>query len=62
MRGAISLAVAIVLLAAQAGIVAIGLFRPNVSAHYRAFFIDHTEPVWTGEPDQPDRSRPIPKS
>lgn len=59
MRAAILLAVAFVLVGAQAAIVVIGLFRPNVSAHYRAFFIDHTVSVWTGEPDQ--RERPNPK-
>ena len=43
------LIVAIVLLLAQAGIVAAGLFAPHVSPAYRAYFIDHTATEWHGE-------------
>lgn len=44
------LALAVLLLLAQAGIVAIGLFAPRVSAQYRAFFIAHTITAWVAEP------------
>jgi len=49
MRPYITLLLAIFLLAAQATIVALGLFAPRVSPEYRAFFIEHTETVWHGE-------------
>jgi hypothetical protein len=50
MRARMILAVALLLLLAQAGIVGVGLFAPRVSAQYRAFFIDHTTTDWVREP------------
>ena len=50
MRRYLILAVALALLTAQAMIVGIGLFAPNVSQEYRAFFIDHTQTEWHGGP------------
>lgn len=49
------LAVSITLLALQAMIVVIGLFRPEVSRQYQAFFIDHTITDWLRETPMPDR-------
>ena len=49
MRGILSLVAALVLFAAQAAIVAVGLFAPDVSAQYRAFFIDRTTSEWVRE-------------
>lgn len=49
MRGIAALIAALVLFAAQAAIVAVGLFAPDVSAQYRAFFIDKTTTVWVRE-------------
>jgi len=43
------LLLAIILLIAQAAIVAMGLFAPHVSAQYRAFFIEHSSSEWRGE-------------
>jgi hypothetical protein len=48
MRAYLILAIAIPLLLAQAGIVAIGLFAPHVSPQYRAFFIEHSTDEWHG--------------
>jgi hypothetical protein len=39
---------ALVLIAAQAAILGIGLFAPNVSPQYRAYFLEHTTKVWSG--------------
>jgi hypothetical protein len=50
MRPWLILAASLFLLAAQAGIVGLGLFAPHVSAQYRAFFIDHTTTDWVREP------------
>ena len=47
---ALRLALAVMLLAAQAGILAVGLFRPNVSDTYRAVFIDKTLDDWPETP------------
>jgi hypothetical protein len=49
MRARMFLALAVILLLAQAGIVGVGLFVPRVSAQYRAFFIDHTTTDWVRE-------------
>jgi hypothetical protein len=45
-----ALVLALVLFAAQAAVVGIGLFAPNVTAQYRAFFIDKITAVWVREP------------
>lgn len=44
------LVLALVLIAAQAIVVGLGLFAPRVSDMYRAYFIDHTIDVWPGLP------------
>ena len=50
MRHFVILAVALVLLAAQAGIVGLGPFAPQVSAQYRSVFIEHKTLDWVTEP------------
>jgi hypothetical protein len=50
MRAPLILALALLLLLAQACIVGVGLFAPRVSAQYRAFFIDRTTTDWVREP------------
>lgn len=50
MRAMAALALALALFAAQAAIVAIGLFAPNVTQQYRAVFIDKTTTQWVREP------------
>jgi hypothetical protein len=52
MRAILVLAMAILLLAAQAAIVGIGLLAPDVSPQYRAVFIDKTTDVWVREPSR----------
>jgi hypothetical protein len=52
MRGIAALVLALVLFVAQAAIVAVGLFAPNVSPQYRAVFIDKTEVDWVREPSR----------
>ncbi len=46
MRPYIILGLAVLLLLAQAGVVALGLFAPHVSAQYRAFFIERSTTEW----------------
>ena len=43
------LILALILLIAQAAIVALALFAPRVSTAYRAYFLDHTAAEWHGE-------------
>lgn len=50
MRGIAALVLAVLLFAAQAAIVAVGLFAPDVSPQYRAFFIDRSTTPWVREP------------
>jgi hypothetical protein len=52
MRGIAALVLALVLFVAQAAIVAVGLFAPNVSPQYRAVFIDKTAVDWVREPSR----------
>ena len=42
------LALALLLLAAQAAVVALALWFPRVDAQYRAYYIDRTSPCWDG--------------
>lgn len=50
MRGIAALVLALALFAAHATIVGIGLFAPDVSAQYRAVFIDRSTTAWVREP------------
>lgn len=50
MRGIAAFVLALVLFAAQAAIVAVGLFAADVSPQYRAFFIDKSATTWVREP------------
>jgi hypothetical protein len=52
MRGIAAFVLALVLFAAQAAIVAVGLFAPDVSPQYRAFFIEKTTTDWVREPSR----------
>jgi len=45
----LTLALALLLLSAQAGILLFGLLHTNVSAQYRAVFIKQTETDWVRE-------------
>ncbi len=56
LRTSWKLAAALVLMALQAGILAIGLFAPRVSPGYRAFFIDHTSATWPAPKLVPETS------
>lgn len=51
MRALLVIVLALLLVAAQAAILAQGLFRPNVSDAYRAKFIDQTTTEWPGTTD-----------